>query len=148
MGWKTDWLYSLIFAEVDRLWRRAWRDSEAMGTDLGSAPVALIISEYSDGHFRSATCRGFRKRQWKYTDNEQPVLIEPDDPGISQVLEVPGHMFFPVGEVRFSITADRKSLIFEYALGPRYGRGQVFHVYGQGKQGYLQPDENALSWQS
>lgn len=63
MGWKTDWLYSLIFAEVHRLWDCARRESERMGSDFGPAPGALIISEYSDGNFTNATCRGLRKRR-------------------------------------------------------------------------------------
>ncbi len=148
MGWKTDWLYSLIFAEVDRLWNRARRENATMGTDFGPAPRALIVSEYSDGNFTNATCRGLRKRQWRYSGDEQPVLIEPDDPGVSHVSETPDQMFFSVGKVRFSISADRKSLIFEYALGPRYGCGQVFQVRGQGKQGRLDQAENSISWRA
>ncbi|HNB71863.1 MAG TPA: hypothetical protein PLS70_12155, partial [Acidobacteriota bacterium] len=137
MGWKTDWLYSLIFAEVRRLWNRARWESERMGPDFGPAPGPLIISEYSDGNFTNATCRGLRKRQWRYSGDEQLTLIEPDDPDISHVSETSDQMFFSVGEVRFSISADRKSLILEHLLGPRYGCGQVFQVHGQGKRGYL-----------
>lgn len=148
MGWKTDWLYSLIFAEVHRLWDRARRESERMGSDFGPAPRALIISEYSDGNFTNAACRGLRKRQWRYSGDEQPVLIDPDDPDISHVSETSDQMFFSEGQVRFSISADRKSLIFEYALGPRYGCGQVFHVHGQGKHGRLGQAEHSISWRA
>lgn len=148
MSWETDWLYSLIFAEVRRLWNRARRESTTMGTDFGPAPRCLIISEYSDGNFTNATCRGLRKRQWRYSGDEHLILIEPDDPGISHVSETPDQMFFSVGEVRFSISADRKSLIFEYALGPRYGCGQVFQVHGQGKSGRLGQVENSISWRA
>jgi hypothetical protein len=48
-------------------------------------------------------------------------------------------MFYERGVVEFFIDTDRKRVLFTYTLGPRYGRGMIFRVVGQGTTGRLTP---------
>ena len=40
MGWQSDWLYNLIFDEVERIWKRALRDGRGQ---FGPAPTVFVI---------------------------------------------------------------------------------------------------------
>jgi hypothetical protein len=61
MGWQSDWLYQLIFDEVEKVWKRAKKEGEGR---FGPAPVDLLISEMLEADWEESRCRGNAHRQW------------------------------------------------------------------------------------
>jgi hypothetical protein len=147
MGWRTDWLYQLIFDEVARIWSRAVKDGITF-PNSGPPPDYLLIEECGDADWERAVCLRPVLRSW--TCRGADFELQPQAP--------PEHIPPPVergfrdsyGIVRFQVRPDRKKLVFEYILGPLHGRGRVFLVVGQGRRGKmggsLVGDPGALSW--
>src|SRR5437868_3599616 len=121
MGWKPDWLYTLIFQEIEQIWARAL---EYTGPD-GPPPEKLYIQEHHNP-------------RWCYDQHGvRTVLISE---GEFTHGEVRG-MFYTNGLFQFSITLDRKLITMSYTLGPRYARSWRMRVVGQRKEAVLEPDE-------
>lgn len=130
VGWRTDWLYRLIFSEVESLWNRIRADRE----DGLVTPEYLRIEEMNTARWEAAMCRGSVLKVWKYSDeglSDATAMDEPLKRG------APHGRYWQVGLVRFHIAKDRKRVAFEHHLGPRYGRGRVFLVSGEGEAGSL-----------
>ena len=128
MGWRSGWLHQLVFQEVKKIWQRA---KNAGTGKFGPPPDALHICEMSDGDWERPQCSGDALRRWLYQGDEPELVGDCADVG-----ELRG-MFFQRGIVQFFIDPDRKRVLFTYILGPRYGRGMLFEVGGQGAQGKL-----------
>jgi hypothetical protein len=146
MGWKSDWLYNLIFREVETLWERARREARDSPELFGPGPTALLVDECSGMDWDQVYCLKPDTRHWVY-DGEafQPSADgqrwEPD-------LTTPRHAFFRIGSVRFHVAPDRKRVGLAIILGPLYGRGFVFTVHGQGRTARLVKDQHANWWAS
>jgi hypothetical protein len=139
MGRQSDWLYELIFDEVEKVWEQA--NKEGAGR-FGPAPSDLLISEMHDADWEESRCRGNPDRQWTYQGGQS---LSPAEVSAIDVGERRG-MFYERGVVAFCIDSDRKRLVFSYILGPRYGRGMTFVVIGQGAKGRLSP--SGICWVS
>jgi hypothetical protein len=142
MEWRTDWIYALIFAEVRRVWYRARRDA-ASGAASGSAPNLFVISEYEKGDTAKARCFAPAKRRWHFRGGADFDLVDGDAPGGRAQ-----GMFYDVGRVGFFVTDDRRLVVFEYILGPRYGRGCLLAVEGEGRAARLGPSDEGAEWQA
>ncbi len=133
MGWRSDWLYQLIFAEVEKVWMRAKREGAGQ---FGPPPTAFCISEMAGGDWEHVRCRGDACRRWLYQGDEpEPASDAVDE---AEIVRQAG-MFYERGGVEFFIDSDRKRVLFTYTLGPRYGLGMTFGVTGQGTGGNLTP---------
>jgi hypothetical protein len=133
MGWRSDWLYEIIFDEVRKVWERAKKEGAGQ---FGPPPTPFFLSETVDGDWQLVRCSGAVRRQWLYQDDgPEPIAHASDDMDHG---ERPG-MFYGRGIVTFFIDCDRKRVLFTYTLGPRYSRGMIFHVVGQGARGRLTP---------
>ena len=134
MGWQTDWLYQLVFQEVADIWQRTRNCTE----HLGAPPTSLHIYEFAKADWDGPRCRGKATRGWQYDEIEglQPAEVEEVRQPTLQ-----GAMY-DIGVVRFHIATSRKQVLFEYVLGPRYGRGQILDVEGQGERGQLKRSMN------
>jgi hypothetical protein len=138
-GWRTDWLYRLVFKEVAAVWEKV----RSEGRSLGTPPDWLCVQELRRADWENLRCLGPVRRAWSFRSGGlSPLPPEGVDPDCGE----PRGMFYQVGRVRFHI-ADRKRLVFEYTVGPRYGRGVFFRVAGQGKRGRLHLD-GPLMWVS
>jgi hypothetical protein len=135
MGWQSDWLYQLIFDEVETVWGRAIKDGAGQ---FGPAPTAFIVSEMRDADWEEhPRCRGDAHRQWTFQGGKPETL---DRAAGSQIdLGKRRGMFYERGGVWFCIDTDRRRVLFTYTLGPRYGRGMIFDVVGQGAKGKFRP---------
>ena len=134
MGWKTDWLYRLVFQEFSCAWDRAQGEG---GDTSGRPPVALHVTEHDDVCPEGpAFCCGEPIRSWDFAGEgwEEVPLRErtPDDRAVHG-------MFVRVAVGSFHISEDRKTMAVEYVFGPRYGHGSIFAVRGQGKRAKLVP---------
>jgi hypothetical protein len=133
MGWQSDWLYQLIFDEVERVWKRARKDGAGR---FGPPSTAFLISEMPEADWEHIRCHGDAHRQWTYKGGDPepaPCVVYDTDLGEQR------GMFYERGVVEFFIDTDRKRVLFTYTLGPRYGRGMIFGVVGQGTKGRLTP---------
>jgi hypothetical protein len=135
MGWQSDWLYQLIFHEVERVWRVAVKEGAGR---LGPAPTILQVSEMDEADWVHAWCRGVVLRRWTLQGGK-PESLTLDQQGDADLGERRG-MFYERSAASFCIDSDRKRVLFTYTLGPRYGRGMVFDVMGQGTKGKLRPN--------
>ena len=142
MGVKTDWLFLLIFEEVEQIWKRATR--EGLG-NFGPALASLLISEMTEADWGTMNCCGAARRCWSYS-GDKPVPVEPVEAADPRVGQQRG-MFYERGIVQFHVAPDRKRVLFSYILGPRFGQGMAFKVHGQGAKGKLIPDEGTV-WKS
>ena len=146
MGWKTDWLYRLVFSEVARLWNRASKEAASSPEGGVSPPDAFFIREFTQGDTKNSRCLPPVRRQWIYRGGEsfeQIANIEADKLKADETIR---SMFYAIGSIAFHITPDRKQVILVHILGPRYGKACVYLVQGQGSQGRLSPEENAIIW--
>jgi hypothetical protein len=130
MGWKSDWLYHLVFDEVEKLWNHAAKHSDGR---FGPPPTAFVIREMLDGDWENGHCRGDARRRWLYQGGKPEPIVGDTNAG-----ELRG-MFFERGSVAFFIARNRKRVLFTYLLGPRYGMGKVLGVVGQGARAKLSP---------
>lgn len=142
MGWQSDWLYQLVFAEVERVWHRACLDGQG---NLGPAPDVLLVYEASEADWERVRCRYGVRRRWSFRGG-QPELLSGEASAANDLGERRG-MFYERGRVEFCVAADRARVLLTYTLGPRYGRGAIFDVVGQGTRGRLAPGAGE-SWVS
>lgn len=134
MGWQTDWLYQLVFQEVADIWQRSRNFNE----QLGAPPTSLRVYEFAQADWDGPHCRGKANRAWQY---DETAGLQPSEVIDEQQPTIQGAMY-DVGVVRFHIATSRKQVLFEYVLGPRYGRGHIFDVEGQGSRGELKRSMN------
>lgn len=138
MGWRTDWLYQLIFAEIETVWNEAQKSAKHLN-DI--PPIYFRVNQWSE--LGSDSCR--LVRQWIFNEEGiQPyVHIEP-------LPQNPGKHFYLVGSFNFDIFSDRKRVHLDFVVGPRYGRGIVYAVVGQGNRGKFKGklNPNQLLWLS
>jgi hypothetical protein len=142
MGWQSDWLYRLIFEQIAKIWETATREGAG---PFGPPPNALLITETRDADWEHARCLGNPIRYWMYQGGEPecvPTVEVDTNPGQRQ------GMFYERGEVVFCIAADRNRVLFTYILGPRYGRGMILDVVGQGADGRLASSIASMLWVS
>ncbi|BCM90305.1 hypothetical protein IAD21_02156 [Abditibacteriota bacterium] len=159
MRWKTNWLYQLIFHDVEQIWELAVRDGEG---PYGPGPDYLTVSQFANSYVSPYSkeekvaqgegdapvklSAGALLKQWRFDALGLRVKVE-SDTALRGNTPIRG-MFYEVGRVDFIISADRKVVDISYIVGPRYGRGRVFSVVGQGKSGHLVPQEGSVWWVS
>lgn len=140
MGWKSDWLYQLIFKQYELAWAKAQRDGEG---HFGPASARLRVCQLPEIDLSSVPlCRGEATRCWLY-DGTGWIIDDSSVPPAEPTLQ---GMFFSEARGRFAISEDRKSLVIEFSFGPRYGRGFQYMVRGQGPSAVLAVDPNGTSW--
>ena len=131
MGWRSDWLYLLIFQEVEKAWKRATEEGAGR---FGPPPTDFLLREMPEADWEHIRCRGDARQQWTYQGGDpEPAPCDGEDADLGKRRG----MFYERGLVEFFINADRKRVLFTYTLGPRYGRGWIFEVVGQGAKGML-----------
>jgi hypothetical protein len=144
MGWRTDWLYQLLFREVMRIWTRAQKEGET--ALMGPAPDFLLIQQCADADWENALCRTPVLREWIFRGTT--IEAQPLSDSQSTPRPVRRKAFFDYGIVCFHVTTDRKRVLWTYQLGPLYGRDEVLRVRGQGKRGSLERVLGSICWTS
>jgi hypothetical protein len=140
MSWKSDWLYKLIFIEVEQLWSTAQKQGQGK---FGPAPELLYIQQHTAFTENILLCSGAIACLWSYDGVVYQEI--PEGRTIIHNQTIQG-MFFTHGSVRFHITPDRKTVVWNHFLGPRYGRGKAFDVKGQGRTGRLMQSTTYNEW--
>jgi hypothetical protein len=148
MGWKTDWLYSLVFAEIGRVWARARKDADSGSELFAHPPDYLLVREYAAGDPSKSVCLPPIKRAWVYRGAGAVVLVGREQESFLHATPEHRGAFYSFGTVGFHIADSRAQVVLLYSLGPRYGRGAAFAVHGQGGRASLTPIENSVGWQS
>ena len=138
MGWKSDWLYGLIFKEVAAVWKRSQNEDAT----LGPSPFALHVLECAEGDFEGPHSHDVVRR-WIYDQSG----LRPAELDESSERSVQGSMY-DIGTVWFHVTTTRKLVCFGFCLGPLYARGHVFEVVGQGARGRLRISGKHVRWVS
>jgi hypothetical protein len=133
-GWRTDWLYRLVFREVADL----WAEVRSGNPEMGRPPELLVIEELGGADCQTARCLPPVRRVWTFG----PEGLQPRPGDEENLAACAGRrgMFWRVGLIRFHVAAGRRRVVFEYVVGPRYGRGLILRVAGQGKKGRLRPE--------
>ena len=159
MGWKTDWLFALIFREIQRIWNEANRFAEQISKPEKPQPSleALRVRQCAGARLGSGFLSPPILREWlfdgaDFTELEPTETFLPKRKGKALVpfplsvrnSESRGALFVE-GNVSFYITPGRKQCVLTYQLGPRYGRGIVYEVHGQGTGATLNA---AIRWGS
>ena len=143
---EDDQVYKLIFKLIRDIWKRTLHAADNYNQsakvivypDRAEPPMErLLIKECASGDPMRATCSGPVLRTWRYqgTDFEE-VSEQPASPAPTVRKRrvapdgsfVPAHQFFIEGSVRFSISEDRRRVVFAYVFGPLHGRGCVYEV--------------------
>jgi hypothetical protein len=106
-----------------------------------------VVSEYESGDPSTSRCYAPAKRRWHFRGGADFGLVG-DDAAAAASAGRPRGMFYDVGRVGFFVTEDRRLVVFEYILGPRYGRGLLFEVHGQGREARLGQSGRAPQWQA
>ncbi|MES2462149.1 MAG: hypothetical protein V4671_16310 [Armatimonadota bacterium] len=153
MGWKTDWLYILVFGLVHDLWAETNHFAEQMTEQNRlQAPQAnldaLRVYQCEEADLTKGFCQKPILHEWVYDGsvftegvpeearrqkqqhNSHPFAVLPTSQEIRGTL-------FTEGMVWFYITVDRKHVLFTYQVGPRFGRRMKYRVEGQEQSGRL-----------
>ena len=151
MGWRTDWLYRKVFSLIEAVWRQAHPEIDPdIPPQLGSPPNLFCVFEHESADTKEAFCSGTVKRAWRYDGTEMvPVLPAQGDERLRLERRTPvplGQMYFRTGVFRFHISEDRKRIVFEYLVGPQYGRGYAYTVHRQGRTGTFGSDPARSCW--
>lgn len=143
MGWKSDWLYQLVFDQFQRAWIKAQRDGEGR---FGPASNSLVVTLYNEAIFDSGCqyCRGTAIRSWRFNGHDWAEY----DLSTQLAVPVTHGMLYETAIGRFHISDDRRVVTIEFTFGPRYGRGFVFLVHGQGTTAKLIPKPDSSTWSS
>jgi hypothetical protein len=109
---------------------------------VGCPPDYLRIEECDGEAWDKAECPGAARRVWIFADGELKFqrLAPPEQPDAAQRRG----MFYKVGHVQFHIASDRKRLVLTYCVGPRYARGMVLQVVGQGARASTRSKQHQL----
>jgi hypothetical protein len=138
MDWKSDWLYKLIFQEVEETWNNGCRRSKN--------PAHwryVLVEEWTSAD--GVMCDGRVVRTWVRDEN-----------GLSKIsllahakrkLHARGLMF-PFIILLFHIPEDRKRVVLGRIRGSLDGFGSRYLVQGEGEQARLVTDPEAGFWQS
>src|SRR5262245_41203861 len=119
MGWRSDWLYQLIFGEIEALWLRATK--EGVGR-LGPPPQYFHIRQLAAVKWESPGPKLPVKRAWIF-DAHGLRPVSQEDQVLPSRSKITG-MFYEVGDVGFYVEPARKRIVLAYILGPRYARGE------------------------
>ncbi len=100
----------------------------------------LIIRQCANADWAHPFCRPPVIREWLY-DGELLLVSQGESVTVNEPQNDPG-LFYRVGEVYFHIADNRRRLVLVYILGPRYAKGLILEVRGQGKAGKLVPADS------
>jgi hypothetical protein len=140
MGWRTDWLYRLVFYELTEQWHRA-QTAASERPHADERPDHMLVQQCDRVDVERALCIVPVRRTWSLDANgvresgALPLPLDVDGPSPSHA-EAPG-LFYRQARARFHLTSDRRRVVVTTVFGPRYGRGLVFSVHGQGRRGRL-----------
>jgi len=143
MGWKSDWLYHLIINEFRKAWKKAQKEGSG---NFGPCSDEMIVYQYSGCDLNNSRCNGECLRAWIF-NGDAFEAVSPDRVEKLKKSETQG-MFYKQATGQFNISKNRRHVVLEYIFGPRYGRGYVFDVVGQGKKGCLQLKPGNAFWVS
>lgn len=144
MGWKSDWLYRLVFQQFEQAWMKAQAEGASR---FGPAPESLLVGQHSETIVDGVSpyCRGPIARKWCYAGGDWTELESGRSTSVDHAVR---GMFFQTAIGRFCISPDRMTVVIEYVLGPRYGRGFTLTVEGQGDSAVLMPETDSVMWHS
>lgn len=134
MDWNKDWLYRLIFKEVETFWNKfAARSVEQ-----------IHIAEYPDAELQKSYCKGMAMRHWVYSGaNVTAVTFDAAKPEtIPDIMR----QYKKVGALSFHITPDRQHVVWNYMVGYFNEGGYTYRVVDQGEQARLEFAENLGTW--
>ena len=146
MGWRTDWLYRLVFEKVEEAWRQALKDA-VLTSGIDTMPEYLLIHECANFNEANAMCVLPVLRVWKFDGSTFELIPIPAAEQRPKALAIRG-IFFSSGAVYFHIMPGRKQIGYNLHMGPLYGRGVVFIVWGQGRRGRLTISDHHAGWMS
>lgn len=157
MGWRTDWLYRIVFDFIRDVWRRANREAEIAleQGELKAMPQPFLVQQCAKVNLLLPGCAEPVLREWFYGGTEfheqrlEVVQAEESQGRLRRRPNLPPAilgMFFEQGLVRFYIFPNRKRVVITYLLGPLYGRGFVYEVKGQGRTATLQVASDTPGW--
>lgn len=146
MGWQVDWLYHLIFQDINNIWKQInVGDYKGDNEHLGPTPDYLVVKQFAGLSIQpyndmepkplSAYFAEPVLRQWILSDAGFQSVRGKDT--IIRTSHIKRGMFYETGAVSFGISPDRKIVALQYMVGPLYGAHRVFKVQGQGKRGKL-----------
>jgi hypothetical protein len=121
---------------------RLWADI-AGGGQFGPPPTALVVREMGQADWKRAYCRGDVRRQWVYRGSSPEPVAPEAEPDLGEGRG----MYYERGVVDFHVASDRRRVLFTFTVGPRFGRGLIFGVEGQGAGGRLSPGAGPV-WKS
>src|SRR5262244_3133916 len=79
MGWKSDWLYRLVFAQFEEAWTTAQKQGAGR---FGPPSVQLFVSQFNEAGANSDRapifCRGTALRTWHYAGHDWDETPLPD----------------------------------------------------------------------
>lgn len=152
MKWEKDWLYGLVIRDIEQIWLRA--EQESMAAPGNPAPEYLVVSQFSLLSTRPDEVQRSKLHACFVTPIIEQWIF--DAAGMRRGTPAPTtnpvrgtrEMFFPVGNVNFGFSTDRKLVLVTYQMGPLYGEVRVFIVKGQGVKGQLEAHPDFIWWRS
>jgi hypothetical protein len=113
--------------------------------EFGVPPPELRIYQAAQADWERAMVRPPYVSAWRFVGGADVEIISPDD--LPDYSVMPTGMYWPVGQIAFSIDFQHKRAIFTYVLGPRYGRGYKVTFEDLETLAFA-PDRSRMVWMS
>lgn len=140
MSRKSDWLYKIVFKMADAVVDKARKEARQLAK---APPVTWVVAEYSQADWTFPICGGAITRTWTKSQSdwrETPEILDVTPPHSKRA-----DFCYPMASISFHIAEDRKRVVFNYSVGPRYAGGRIYRVSGQGTRGKMTPSDGP-SW--
>lgn len=113
--------------------------------EFGLPPTELRVYQAAQADWEHAMIRPPYISAWRSFSGVDVESIASDD--LPDYSVFPTGMYWPVGQISFSIDAEHKRAVFTYVLGPRYGRGYKTTFEDLATLAF-EPDRSRMVWMS
>lgn len=144
-----DWILQLIFREAEAIWEQVIGD----GRSSDHAPECLHVAECVIADWDRVTCWPPVLRAWRYDRAGQRTEVAPDNAIASfeffqrvRGSEDNARLFDAAGRFLFHFAANKKLVLIDWIVGPRYAAGWVAKISDEGPTARLEKDPSYREW--
>lgn len=134
MGWRSDWLYSLLLDRARDTFAEAVRAAKERSEPR---PIKLFAIETKEFNSDFDMTSGDPYRIWSSEDDFSSLVDHATWQSFTEQKRDRSRSIHVVPMMSWFIADDRKQVLICRWIGPHYGNGGWWDVVGQGKRGRL-----------
>ena len=136
-------IIKLVLVECQNILRELHCSAKEMDADYYGNPPKGVIVQYHDKFDLKGFKNGNLISVWKITLDD---IISIEDLTIEPATQPVDRMYYKEGRILFAINIEKKKIVLEWQVGPRYGRGFIYNIEGSNNEFSILVDK--LLWVS